>query len=41
MTNLDTKLKAEALLCQQSLYIQSYDFSSSHVQMQELDHKEG
>ena len=41
MTNLDTKLKAEALLCQQSLYIQSYEFSSSHVQMWELDHKEG
>ena len=28
-------------LCQQRSNSQSYDFFSSHVQMQELDHKEG
>ena len=28
-------------LCNKSLYSQSYDFSSSHVWMWELDHKEG
>jgi len=34
--------KAETLLCQQrSIYSQSYGFSSSHVWMWELDHKEG
>ena len=33
-------LKAEILLCQQSLSIQSYGFSSSHVWMWELDYKE-
>ena len=33
MTNLDSTLKAEMSLCQQSLYSQSYGFSSSHIQM--------
>ena len=31
----------EILLCQQSSYSQNYDFSSSHVWMWGLDHKEG
>ena len=35
LTNLDSLLKAETLLCQQS-----YGFSSSHVWMWELDHRE-
>ena len=33
-------LKAETSLCQQSPSSQNYGFSSSHVQMWELDHKE-
>ena len=33
--------KAETLLCQQGSISQSYDFSSSHVWVWELDHKEG
>ena len=33
MTNLDSVLKTETLLCQQGPYSQSYDFSSSHVWM--------
>ena len=33
MTNLDSILKAETLLCQKSPYSQSYGFSSSHVWM--------
>ena len=41
MTNLDSYLKVETSFCQQNLYSQSYGFSSSHVQMWELDHKEG
>ena len=42
MTNLDSTLnKAEASLCNKILYSQSYGFSSSHVWMWELDHKEG
>ena len=40
MTNL-TYSKAETLLCWQRSHNQSYDFSSSHVWMRELDHKEG
>ena len=32
--------KAETLLCQQGSISQSYDFSSSHVWVWELDHKE-
>ena len=41
MTNLDSILKSRELLCQQSLSSQSYGFSSGHVWMCELDHKEG
>ena len=33
--------KAEMLLSRQGLYSQNYGFSSSHVRMWELDHKEG
>ena len=40
MTNLDSILKAETLLCQQSPSSQSYGFSSSHVCICELDYKE-
>ena len=40
MTNLDSILKAETLLWQKGLSIQSYGFSSSHVWMWELDYKE-
>ena len=40
MTNLDSILKNRELLCQQSLSSQSYGFSSGHVWMWELDHKE-
>ena len=38
MTNLDRILKSRGITCQQS---QSYGFSSSHVWMWELNHKEG
>ena len=38
---LDRVSKAETPLCQQRSANQSYGFSSSHVQMSELDHKEG
>ena len=42
MKNLDSILKAETLLCQQtSIYSQRYGFSSSHVGIWELGHKEG
>jgi len=43
MTNLNGTLKAETSLfrCESGLYIQSYGFSNSHVQMRELGHKEG
>ena len=42
MTNLDSGLKVETSLCWQCPgYSQSYDFSSSHVWMWEVDHKEG
>ena len=40
MTNLDSILKAETLLCQQIPPSQGYGFSSSHVWMWELDNKE-
>ena len=40
MTNMDSMLKSEALLCQQSPSSQGYGFSSSHVWMWELDYKE-
>ena len=45
MTNLDSILKKQKLLCHhfanKGPYSQSYGFSSSHLQMWELDHKEG
>ena len=41
MTNLDSILKCKKIICQQSLNSPSYGFSSSHVWMLELDHKEG
>ena len=34
-------VKKQISLCDKGLYSQSYAFSSSHVQMWELDHKEG
>ena len=37
MTNLDSILKAETLLCRHSPSSQSYGFSSTHVWMGELD----
>ena len=40
MTNLDSMLKAETLLCQKAPSSQSCGFSSSHVCMWELNHKE-
>ena len=40
MTNLDSILKCKKSFCQQSLNSPSYGFSSSHVWMLELDHKE-
>ena len=40
MTNLDSMLKARTLLCWQRSISQSYDFSSSHVWMWELNCKE-
>ena len=40
MTNLDSILKSKDIALP-TPYIQSYGFSSSHVQMWELDHKEG
>ena len=42
MTNLDSVLKSRDItLPTESLYNQSYGFSSRHVWMYELDHKEG
>ena len=41
MTNLDNVLKSRDLTSLTSQYSQSYGFSSSPVQMWELDHKEG
>ena len=41
MTNLDSVLKSKTSLCQQRSVWSSYGFSSSHVWMLELDHKEG
>ena len=43
MTNLDSVLKSKDiyLFADKGLYSQSYGLSSSHVQMWELDHKEG
>ena len=42
MTNLDSRLKKQRHhFADKGPYSQSYDFSSSHVWMWELDHKEG
>ena len=41
MTNLDSILKADIQLSKKGAYSQSYDFSSSHLWMWELDHKKG
>ena len=41
MTNLDSIKKQRHHFTDKGLYSQSYGFSSSHVQMWELDHKEG
>ena len=41
MTNLDSILKSRDLFTNKGPYSQSCGFSSSHVQMWELDHKEG
>ena len=41
MTNLDSVLKSRDITLQKEVYSQSYGFSSSQVQMWELDPKEG
>ena len=41
VTNLDSVLKNGDVICQQRSVYWSYGFSSSHVWMWELDHKEG
>ena len=41
VTNLDSILKSRDITLQQRSFSQSHDFSSSHVQVWELDHKEG
>ena len=41
MTNLDNILKSRYHFADKGLYSQIYGFSSSHVQMWELDNKEG
>ena len=41
MTNLDSILESRDITADKSLYSQSYGFSSSHVQMWELNHEEG
>ena len=41
MTNLESILKSRHHFAYKDPYSQSYGFSSSHVQMLELDHKEG
>ena len=41
MTKLDSILKSRNQFADKGPYSQSYGFSSSHVQMWELDHKEG
>ena len=41
MKNLHHVLKSRDSLCYRGLYCQSYDFSSNHVQMCDLDHKKG
>ena len=41
MTNLDSILKSKHYFADKGPYSQSYGFFSSHVWMQEFDHKEG
>ena len=41
MTNLDSVLKSRDITANKGAYSQSYGFSSSHIWMWELDHKEG
>ena len=41
MTYLDSILENRHHFANKSAYCQSYDFSSSHLQMWELDHKNG
>ena len=41
MTNLGSILKSRDITLPTKVHSQSYDFSSSHVWMRELDHKEG
>ena len=41
MTNLDSILKSRDITLPTKVQSQSYDFSRIHVQMWELDHKEG
>ena len=41
MTNLDSIKKQRNHFANKGLHSQSYSFSSSHVQMWEMDHKEG
>ena len=41
MTNLDSILKSRHHFANKGLYSQNYAFSHSHLQMGELDHKEG
>ena len=41
MTNLNSVLKSRHHFANKGPYGQSYGFSSSHIQMSELDHKEG
>ena len=41
MTNLDSILKSRDITADRGPYSQSYGLCSSHVQMWELDHKEG
>ena len=40
MTNLDSILKCRHYFANKGLFNQSYDFSSGHVRMWELDYKE-
>ena len=41
MTNLDSILKSRHDFANKDLYSQGYGFSISHVEMWQLDHKEG
>ena len=41
MTNLDSVLKSRHYFADKGPYSESYGFSGGHVQVWELDHKEG